>query len=41
MQDFEGDFCNARDPAVARELNPALLGFRRWLALHKDQIPLE
>jgi uncharacterized protein YbjT (DUF2867 family) len=41
MQDFEGDFCDARDPAIARELNPALLGFRRWLALHKDQIPLE
>jgi uncharacterized protein YbjT (DUF2867 family) len=40
MQEFEDDFCNARSPAGARELNPALLGFREWLALNKDRIPL-
>jgi hypothetical protein len=40
MQEFEDDFCNARNPAGARELNPALLGFREWLTLNKDRIPL-
>jgi uncharacterized protein YbjT (DUF2867 family) len=39
-RDFEQEFCAARDPAVARALNPALLSFRQWLALHKHRIPL-
>jgi uncharacterized protein YbjT (DUF2867 family) len=38
--DFESDFCAARDPAIARALNPALLTFRQWLARWKDRIPL-
>jgi hypothetical protein len=38
--DFEDYFCGARDPAVARALNPSLLTFRQWLARWKDRIPL-
>lgn len=38
--DFEEYFCGARDPAVARALNPALLTFRQWLARWQDRIPL-
>jgi uncharacterized protein YbjT (DUF2867 family) len=38
-RDFEGDFCGARDPAVARALNPALKSFRKWLEINKDRIP--
>ena len=38
--DFEEYFCGARDPAVARALNPALLTFREWLARWKDRMPL-
>jgi len=40
-RDFESIFCGARDPAVARALNPDLLSFDRWLDLHKSQIPLQ
>ena len=39
-RDFERDFCAARDPAVARALNPALQSFDRWLATNKSRIPL-
>ena len=39
--DFESDFCAARDPAVARALNPRLQDFRTWLARNKDRIPTE
>jgi uncharacterized protein YbjT (DUF2867 family) len=38
-RDFEADFCRARDPAVARSLNPALQTFATWLARNKDRIP--
>jgi uncharacterized protein YbjT (DUF2867 family) len=40
-RDFEDYFCGARDPAIARSLNPALKTFRAWLAENKDRIPLE
>ena len=32
--------CAARSVAVTRELNPALLGFRAWLAEHARRIPV-
>jgi uncharacterized protein YbjT (DUF2867 family) len=38
--DFEGDFCGARDPSVARALNPSLQNFATWLARNKERIPL-
>ncbi|UHD15864.1 NmrA/HSCARG family protein [Thiocapsa bogorovii] len=38
-RDFEADFCGARDPTVARALNPALKSFRKWLEINKDRIP--
>ncbi|MFB1488221.1 MULTISPECIES: NmrA/HSCARG family protein [unclassified Thiocapsa] len=38
-RDFETDFCGARDPAVARALNPSLKSFRKWLEINKDRIP--
>jgi len=38
--DFEDYFCGARDPEVARGLNPGLLSFSQWLARWKDQIPV-
>ena len=38
--DFEGDFCGARDPAVARKYVPDLQTFEDWLAAHKSEIPL-
>lgn len=40
-RDFEEYYCGARDPAVARSLNPALQTFEQWLARNKDRIPLE
>jgi uncharacterized protein YbjT (DUF2867 family) len=40
-RDFEADFCGARDPAVARSLNPALQDFRTWLDRNKGRIPIE
>ena len=40
-QEFEGDFCGARDPAVARALNPELQDFRTWLGRNKHRIPIE
>ena len=39
--DFESDFCGARDPAVARALNPKLQDFRTWLERNKQLIPIE
>ena len=41
MRDFESYFCGARDPAVARSLNPSLQTFETWLAHNKSRIPLE
>jgi uncharacterized protein YbjT (DUF2867 family) len=40
-RDFNEAFRGARDPATARALNPALLGFRQWLEANKGRIPLE
>lgn len=39
-RDFEDDFRRARDPAVARALNPELQDFRAWVTANKDRIPL-
>ena len=39
-RDFNDEFCAARDPAVARSLNPALLSFAEWLDRYKALIPL-
>ena len=40
-RDFADYFCGARDPAVARSLNPSLQTFRAWLAGNKQRIPLD
>jgi uncharacterized protein YbjT (DUF2867 family) len=40
-RDFQQVFCGARDPAIARVLNPSLQTFDTWLARNKDRIPLE
>jgi len=40
-RDFESYFCGARNPAVARSLNPALQTFDTWLARNTSGIPLE
>jgi uncharacterized protein YbjT (DUF2867 family) len=39
-RDFSEQFCAARDPEVARQLNPAMQTFREWLAANKHKIPL-
>ncbi len=39
-RDFEDYFCGARDPKVARSLDPALRTFSQWLAENKDRIPI-
>lgn len=39
--DFNEVFCGARNPAVARSLNPALQTFDQWLAQNKGRIPVE
>ncbi len=39
-RDFNDVFCGARDPAVARALNPAVQTFDQWLAHNKARIPL-
>jgi len=40
-RDFESYYCGARDPALARELNPSLLTFDAWLEKNKDKIVIE
>ncbi len=40
-RDFEADFRGARDPKVARGLNPALQTFDQWLAANASRIPIE
>jgi len=40
-RDFEQDFRGARDPGVARALNPALQTFDRWLVENHSRVPLE
>lgn len=39
-RDFEAYYCGARDPKVARSLNPALQTFDSWLAQNAKRIPL-
>jgi uncharacterized protein YbjT (DUF2867 family) len=39
--DFESDYRAARDPKVARSLNPSLLTFDEWLAANSERIPLD
>ena len=39
-RDFNDYFAGARDPAVARQLNPGLQSFATWLTQNKDRIPL-
>ena len=39
-RDFTEAFCSARDPAVARTLNPRLQTFAQWLEANKAHIPL-
>lgn len=39
-RDFNEAFCGARNPAVARSLNPELQTFDVWLAQNKSRIPL-
>lgn len=39
-RDFQEAFCGARDPDVARELNPALQDFATWLERNKSRIPV-
>jgi len=39
-RDFEEYYCGARNPAVARSLNPELQSFAAWLSENKDRIPL-
>jgi len=38
-RDFERDFCDARDLAFSRSLNPELQTFEGWLAANADRIP--
>jgi uncharacterized protein YbjT (DUF2867 family) len=39
-RDFEKDFCAARNPEIARRLNPRLQTFDQWLAANASRIPL-
>ncbi len=39
--DFNDVFCGARNPAVARALNPSMQTFEHWLAKNGQRIPLE
>jgi uncharacterized protein YbjT (DUF2867 family) len=40
-RDFERDYRAARNPEVARSLNPSLLTFEAWLALNAKRIPID
>ena len=39
-RDFNEIFCAARNPDIARSLNPALQTFDQWLAQNKGRIPI-
>jgi len=39
--EFEDVLCASRDPALSRDLNPALQTFDAWLAANKARIPLD
>jgi hypothetical protein len=38
---FERMYCDARNPACARELHPGLQTFARWLAHHRARLPIQ
>jgi uncharacterized protein YbjT (DUF2867 family) len=40
MQEFESDFCGARNLESAREINPSLQTFGGWLSKNKERISL-
>jgi hypothetical protein len=40
-RDFEADFCAARDPAVARALNPRLQSVAQWLSANVGRLKIE
>jgi uncharacterized protein YbjT (DUF2867 family) len=40
-RDFQQVFCGARNPDVARSLNPALQTFEIWLTHNKGKIPIQ
>lgn len=40
-RDFEHVFCEARDIALSRSLNPSLQTFEEWLARNKSRIPID
>ena len=39
-RDSNALFCGAREPAIARALNPGLQTFAQWLEANKGRIPL-
>lgn len=39
-QDFEADFCAARNLELARALNPSLQTFAQWLTANRERVPL-
>jgi uncharacterized protein YbjT (DUF2867 family) len=40
-RDFNEIFCRARNPEIARELNPSMQSLEAWLEQNKTHIPLE
>lgn len=38
--EFAAEFCAARDPHLARELNPAMLSFQDWVTENRGRIPV-
>lgn len=40
-QDFERDFCGARNLEASRALHPKMLNFEQWVAKNKERIPLD
>ncbi|TFH64294.1 MAG: NmrA/HSCARG family protein [Candidatus Zixiibacteriota bacterium] len=40
-QECENDYCGARDPKVAKTLNPTMQTLDTWLAKNKTRIPIE
>ncbi|MCS7041296.1 MAG: NmrA/HSCARG family protein [Bryobacteraceae bacterium] len=39
--EFSREFCEARDPRLARELNPGMLTFRQWAEANRGRIPVQ
>jgi uncharacterized protein YbjT (DUF2867 family) len=40
-RDFNSIYCAARNPVIARSLNPSLQTFEQWLAQNRNRIPIE